>query len=138
MTHLPIQLETNRLICRCPRIEDADKIFAAYAQDPEVTKYLIWKPYTNKQDLEKWLSDRIKDFASNKENCYVLCPREDNNNVIGMVSIVIYSHVAHVGCVLAKEHWRKGLMTEVLSYLVDWALEQKYIFRVWQYVTLIT
>ena len=108
--------------------EDADRIFEAYAQDPEVTKYMIWKPYTNKQDMEKWLSGQIDDFRKKEENCYVLCLKEDNYNVIGMATIRMSSYVADIGYVLERKHWGKGIMPEALSYLVNWAMEQEEIY----------
>jgi ribosomal-protein-alanine N-acetyltransferase len=38
----PEQVETDRLILRRPRRRDADAIFARYANDPEVTRWLGW------------------------------------------------------------------------------------------------
>jgi len=43
----PEILETPRLLLRLPVLEDAGAIFRKYAQDPEVTKYLIWRPHEN-------------------------------------------------------------------------------------------
>jgi RimJ/RimL family protein N-acetyltransferase len=36
-----------------------------------------------------------------------------------------------LGYVLARSYWGKGYMTEVLKRLVDWAIKQKEIYRVW-------
>lgn len=44
---LPSTLETARLVLRPPRMEDAAAIFEGYAQHPEVTRYLTWKPHTS-------------------------------------------------------------------------------------------
>jgi len=41
----PESFATARLILRKPRVEDAPLIFAAYAQDPEVVRYLTFLPH---------------------------------------------------------------------------------------------
>ena len=38
----PERVETRRLILRRPRREDAGAIFARYANDPDVTRWLGW------------------------------------------------------------------------------------------------
>ena len=43
----PEVLETSRLLLRLPVLDDANVIFQKYAQDPEVTKHLIWLPHEN-------------------------------------------------------------------------------------------
>lgn len=48
--------ETDRLVLRIPRLGDAERIFAAYAQDPEVTRYLTWTPRQNVQQTEVFVS----------------------------------------------------------------------------------
>ena len=40
----PERIETERLVLRKLRMEDAPVIFETYAQDPEVTRYLVWRP----------------------------------------------------------------------------------------------
>ena len=41
----PDRFETERLLLRLPRRDDAPAMFAAYAQDAEVTRYLTWRPH---------------------------------------------------------------------------------------------
>ena len=42
---LPEQLETERLVLRKPRLDDARDIFEGWAKDREVTRYLTWRPH---------------------------------------------------------------------------------------------
>ena len=42
---LPTQFITARLTLRKPELADAPAIFTAYAQDPEVTRFLVWRPH---------------------------------------------------------------------------------------------
>lgn len=41
-----MQFITERTVVRFPEKRDADDIYRNNAQDPEVTKYLVWKPHT--------------------------------------------------------------------------------------------
>ncbi len=46
----PEIIKTERLILRKPRMDDAPAIFTNYAQDPEVTRYITWRPHKNLED----------------------------------------------------------------------------------------
>lgn len=53
MEHLgTINLETNRLILRKFKIEDAEDMYNNWASDNEVTKYLSWKTHLNIEETK--------------------------------------------------------------------------------------
>jgi RimJ/RimL family protein N-acetyltransferase len=49
---LPDRLETSRLILRPIARGDALAVFAGYAQDPEVARYLSWRPHRRLAETE--------------------------------------------------------------------------------------
>ena len=51
----PDTFATARLVARKPRVEDAAAVFASYASNPEVTRYLSWKPYDRVEPLAEFL-----------------------------------------------------------------------------------
>ena len=55
------RIETERLILRPFREDDAEAIFFGWANDPEVTRYLTWNPHRSLEDtkaiLSCWLSE---------------------------------------------------------------------------------
>lgn len=59
MLHPPPTFGAARLGARLPRVDDAPAIFAAYASDPEVTRYLSWRPYERVEPLEVFLRECI-------------------------------------------------------------------------------
>lgn len=124
----PEQIETERLLLRRPSIADAASIFNSYAQDLEVTRYLVWRPHTNIQETENFLADCAAAWEDASRFPYVITL---NGAVIGMIEIRINDFKADVGYVLAREHWGRGIATEALRTLVDWALGQESIYRVW-------
>ena len=53
---LPDRLETSRLILRPLARGDALAVFAGYAQDPEVARYLSWRPHRRLAETEAYVS----------------------------------------------------------------------------------
>jgi RimJ/RimL family protein N-acetyltransferase len=49
----PEVIKTERLRLRRSVLEDAEAIFAEYAQDSEVTTYLTWRPTGNIEDTRE-------------------------------------------------------------------------------------
>jgi [ribosomal protein S5]-alanine N-acetyltransferase len=48
-----------------------------------------------------------------------------------MIEIRINQYKADLGYVLVKLKWGKGYMPEAMQALIDWALGQNEIYRVW-------
>lgn len=126
----PEVLPTERLMLRPPRISDAASIFRAYAQDPEVTHYLIWEPHQNVQETERFVADCVKAWEGAIRFPWVICWQEADE-VIGKVEMRIHGFKADVGYVVARPLWGRGVITEALRAVVEWALEQESIYRVW-------
>ena len=124
----PGHFETRRLLARKPRLSDAAIVFGAYATDPEVTRFLTWKPYRELLPLERFFHHSIQEWECGKSFAYMLCLKE-TDEPIGSIHLKIDGFTAQFGYVLVKTHWGKGLTTEALSFLVDWALAQPGIYR---------
>jgi len=56
---LPDRFETARLILRPIEPQDAPAIFTGYAQDPEVVRFLIWRPHQSLTDTKVYIADRM-------------------------------------------------------------------------------
>ena len=52
---IPEQIETERLVLRKPRMDDAPAIFNGWAQDHEVGRYLTWRPHQRREQTEECL-----------------------------------------------------------------------------------
>ena len=125
---LPDTFETGNLIARKPRLTDAAAVFKAYATDPEVTRFLVWKPYTELLPLERYFHHCISEWESGRSFACMLC-LPGSAEPIGSIHLRIEGFTARFGYVLARAHWGRGLMTEALSFLTRWTLEQPGIFR---------
>ena len=125
----PETIHTERLTLRKPRMEDAPAIFDGYAQDPEVVRYLVWKPHKNIQETEQFLLACEQLWRTEKDFAYAVTLKE-NKVLIGMFALHPMNLKIEVGYGIAHAFWGKGYMTEVLRAVIDWALAQPNIFRV--------
>lgn len=128
---MPESLTTSRLLLRRPQPSDAAIIFASYAQDPEVARYMIWQPHTALAETEAFITGVIDAWRDGDRRAWVLELRAAPGTPIGMLEgRRINSHMVDVGYVLARMHWGQGLMPEALLALTDTALASPDIYRV--------
>jgi [ribosomal protein S5]-alanine N-acetyltransferase len=133
MNSPPKQFETKRLQLRKPLLTDAVTIFEQYAQDEEVTKYLIWQPHKNIKETKEFLRRCINVWKEGMAFPWAII-RKSDQQFLGMIEIVgIDQHGVNIGYVLAKKYWGKGYMPEALKVIIDWAFQQEEVFRVWAF-----
>jgi [ribosomal protein S5]-alanine N-acetyltransferase len=111
-------------------MEDADVIFEKYAQDPEVTKYLTWRPHRNLGETREFLQASLVAWREGRSYHWTIV-RKENQELMGMITARVENHKWEIGYVLARAYWGKGYMTEALRELVAWGLEQPEITRIW-------
>jgi len=122
-------IQTERLTLRKPRMPDAPFIFERYAQDPEVTRYLVWKPHRHVNKTEDFLDHCLDVWEQGSSFPYVLTLQEIDEPV-GMLEIHNKGFKVEIGYALARPHWGKGYMTEALRTVIEWVFTQPEIFRV--------
>jgi len=125
----PEQIETKRLILRKPKPEDSQFAFEGWTQDTEVTRFLTWRPHQHLEQTKEFIRRCIIDWDRNWRFPYIITIKEINE-VIGMIDPRIEDHKMGIGYGLARSHWGKGYMTEATRAVIDWALQQKEIYRV--------
>ncbi len=126
----PEQIETERLILRKPRMDDAPAVFAGWVQDSEVTYFLIWRPHENIGQTESMLTRAIAAWDGDARFPYMITLKA-SGDVIGMIDPRIESHKVEIGYVMNRAHQGKGYMTESTRAVIDWALGQPSIYRVY-------
>jgi RimJ/RimL family protein N-acetyltransferase len=111
-------------------LSDADDIVDNYAADPEVTRYVTWRPYKNRSEVAPFLRSRLGRWDSGEEFSWAITkPREDR--VIGMIGCRVREHAADVGYVMDRSYWSRGYTTEATKAIVDWAGSLEFVYRVW-------
>jgi RimJ/RimL family protein N-acetyltransferase len=126
---LPDRFETVRLLLRPIAQPDTAAIFEGYAQYPEVTRFLVWRPHRSRRDTQAYI-DLCVATPAEVERTYVLVGREDGA-IRGAFALRRRApHRLDCGYVLARRWWRQGLMTEALTEVAHWALSQPWVFRI--------
>ncbi|MBW8905275.1 MAG: GNAT family N-acetyltransferase [Betaproteobacteria bacterium] len=124
----PDTVETLRLHLRRPVAADAEPIFQTYAQDREVTRYLVWVPHTSIDTTKKFIAVCEDRWMSSVAFPYVITRKEDGH-LLGMIEIRPDGHRAGVGYVLARAYWGNGFMPEAIAALVKITLRPPTIYR---------
>jgi len=125
----PESLTTSRLLLRKPRKEDAPLILAAYAQDPEVTRYLTFRPHRDLRDTREAVERFLEGWRSRTSFCWLIFTRHDEK-LIGAIA-ARHDQGINLGYLLARPFWRSGFMSEALTAIVDWAFTEPSVLRVW-------
>lgn len=132
----PEVITTPRLRLRKPLIEDAHEVFRNYGNDPEVTRYLSWRTHRQVEDAFEAMLARLTHWERGTDFSWSITPPGDSGRVMGMISLVPDPTSAwrcSLGYVLGREWWGCGYMTEAARTMVNLALSQPGIMRVWSW-----
>jgi ribosomal-protein-alanine N-acetyltransferase len=126
---LPDRFLTSRLVLRPIAAADAGAIFARYAQDAAVTRFLTWRAHRSRADTDAYVAHCLA-TPPDVARTYVLTDRWDDA-VCGAFDLRrAAGHRLEFGYVLARACWGQGRMTEVLTEVAVWALAQPAVFRI--------
>jgi len=116
----PDTIRTPRLVLRRPRPEDAEAIFARYASDPEVTRYVGWPVHTSVEDTRHFLAFAAAEWEQWPGGPYLIYAR--GGDLIGGTGLAFETpQRAMTGYVLARDAWGRGYATESLQAMTDLA-----------------
>ena len=125
----PEKIQTERLILRRYRLEDAVDIFECYAQDEEVTRFTTWRLHQSIEDTKAFVKGRIDAWTQGNDFTWAVTRNDDK--FIGGIALRIEDFKAEFGYVIGRPYWGNGYTTEALRPIVQWAIQQPQIFRVW-------
>ncbi|HVM77783.1 MAG TPA: GNAT family N-acetyltransferase [Stellaceae bacterium] len=123
-------LETRRLRLRPFELADAPGFHEAYG-DPEAMRYWDFPAHASLAETERAVRWAMK-HSPYAYGVWAVAAK-DGNRCIGMVN---YHHREQrnrrleVGYILARPHWRRGLMTEAMTALLDYCFEKLRAHRV--------
>jgi ribosomal-protein-alanine N-acetyltransferase len=126
---LPDRFETERLIMRPIARGDGLAIFAGYAQDLEVVRYLSWRPHRRLAETESYI-DRCLMAPATRARTYALIGRAEGRLVGAFELRRPEPHRLDCGYVLARPLWGRGLMTEALAETARWAMSRDDVWRI--------
>src|SRR5438477_1440006 len=118
------------MLLRKPRVADAPLMCSAYAQDPAVTRYLTWRPHADIVETRAAIDRFLAAWEKQEEFCWLLFA-SDTGQMIGSIAARAEDSGFNLGFLLARSHWGLGYMPEAITAVVDWALTQPWVSRIW-------
>ncbi|MFN6560741.1 MAG: GNAT family N-acetyltransferase [Nostoc sp. ChiSLP01] len=127
------ELTTENLILRETKLADVPAVFQIFAND-EVTKYHDLETVTSLQQIQFLIERRAERFRNKQGIRWGIAKKEDNV-IIGSCGYSIKNRFqAEIGYELAREYWKKGIMTEALRAIVHWGFDQLDLNRIEAFV----
>ena len=119
------RIETQRLVLRRFRTEDAGDMYNNWASDPEVTRYLTWPVHPSVEFTRSLLAEWVLKYPDGGYFNWAMEYKE-TGEAIGSIGVVRYNEkteAADIGYCMSRAYWGQGLMPEalqaVIAYLFD-------------------
>lgn len=116
-----------RVRLRSPRIEDAEAVFHGFAKDPDVTRYLSWRPHTDVAETRRVITE----FYNVGDHTARLIEWRESGEIVGVCGTTRLSgHAVELGYCLGRQWWGRGIMSEVVAVLLEAIRTDDRIYRV--------
>ncbi len=127
----PDTLRTERLILRPLKMSDARDLFA-YAQDPEVSKHVLWTAHRSVSDSRRFLREGIRQYRQGFPGSFAIVLSETGRMIgtIGYMWINPEYHSCEIGYSLSRTYWNRGLMTEALRAVIEYSFTKLGLNRI--------
>ena len=124
-------LETERLVLRRMRLEDASDLFE-YASDPEVSLYTTWYPHQSIDDSREFLTRILSLYENTQLADWGIVHKADAKFIgtCGFADWSPYHSRAEIGYAMSRKYWGQGLMTEAARRVIDFGFENMQLNRV--------
>lgn len=119
-------LETDRLILRKFKIEDAQNMFDNWASNPNVTKFLTWGPHESVEITKMIINDWLKGYE--EENYYQWAIEvKEIGEPIGSISVVRINETVNeveIGYCIGEKLWHQGYTSEAFKRVIDFLFNE--------------
>jgi ribosomal-protein-alanine N-acetyltransferase len=106
--NLPDRVETERLLLRWPMDADAGEIFARYASDPVVARFLLWPPHRTVEDTREFLQKKDAEREQMGGKNWLLISKSSGVLLGSIGCRRVEQHVLQFGYCLAQDSWGNG------------------------------
>lgn len=133
MNHLGTRtIETERLILRKFKLDDAENMYKNWASDDEVTKFLRWPTHSDvevsKSVILRWLDEYS--LENNYQWCIEIKETREAIGSIGAFNISDNIESLEIGYCIGKFYWKKGIVTEAFYAAIDFFFSEVGVNRI--------
>lgn len=118
-------LETERVVLRPLRLDDAETIFKSWTSDPDVAKYMVWDLHKSVEETIEWLNFEV-DNIDNPEVYTWGFELKETGELIGSGGMIYRDdkEMYSIGYNFMKKYWRQGFGTEVAEKMLDFIVNE--------------
>lgn len=116
-------LETDRLILRKFKIEDAEGVFNNWATDPNTNKFLSWDLHKDINETKDIITKWIEEYEKGSYNWIV--ELKETHEVIGSIGEQgksLKHKTISLGYCYGSKYWNKGYASEALKRVIEYLL----------------
>jgi [ribosomal protein S5]-alanine N-acetyltransferase len=130
---VPEKIETERLVLRRLRYEDAEEMFYSYASKQEATKYLSWSTHRTVDDTRAFLRYTIDGWNKGTDFSYAIRLKL-TNQLIGSFGLLHEDGKIQFGYVLSPSQWGNGYATEACRRVMGLLKGKSGLYRISTFV----
>lgn len=119
------RIETDRFVLRRFRLEDTEDMYANWASDPEVARFLTQPTHSSVEVTKSLLADWIPGYEDGGYFNWVMEYKE-TGKAIGNISVVKLNEntkAADTAYCMSRAYWGQGLMPEALNAVMDYLFD---------------
>ncbi|MBH1942576.1 GNAT family N-acetyltransferase [Mobilitalea sibirica] len=118
-----MSIETDRLLLRRFLQSDAKSMFHNWTNDEDVCKYMRWPKHKNINETRDIIAGWINSYNKLSFYLWAITLKESDELVGSIVLFVVNEndHSGDVGYCLGKRYWGKGIATEALKAVLNYA-----------------
>ena len=127
-----VVLETDRLVLRRFREDDAQSMFDNWASNPNVTKYITWPTHESVDITKAIIGEWIKSYRNSDFYQWAIELKE-LGQIIGSISVVRIherTDACEIGYCICEPWWNKGITTEAFKRVIAFLFDEVQVNRI--------
>lgn len=121
------EFETDRLVLRKIKGNDYIDAFNNWCNDPDVSRYTLWKPHNSSSETKKLYDLWIDEYKSPDTFRWIV-ELKDTHELIGTIDVASKKFINYgaveIGYCYGKKFWNKGYATEALKAVIKYLFEE--------------
>ena len=129
------QLETRQLVLREIKPPDTKDLFG-FMSDEGTVKQNLMPPHTGIAETEKLIKTITKQYGRGREIRWGVTIKGSDAIIgtTGFYNMHPMDFQTEVGCLLAKQHWSGGIMTEALAAIITFGFDKMAFNRITSFI----
>ena len=120
-----MEIETERLVLRRFRREDAEALYRNYGSDPPVHRYISYAPCQTKEGTEGFIEMHLENYEHDPDFYgWAITLDKEVIGTIGLFHLDPWADSCEVGYSLGSRWWGQGFATEALQAVLRFAFEK--------------